>query len=92
MAKAHGWECLVFVIDWAYALWHVLNIQGQVQGIAIGLLLILSILLPSMARSISGIGGKLNTRSAVLIPVFLLTFILFFIFFFWSRAPVIAGG
>lgn len=70
----------------------LLNIQGQVQGIAIGLLLILSILLPSMARSISGIGGKLNTRSAVLIPVFLLAFILFFIFFFWSRAPVIAGG
>ena len=30
----------------------LLNIQGQVQGIAIGLLLILSILLPNMVRNI----------------------------------------
>ena len=31
----------------------LLNIQGQVQGIVIGLLLILSILLPNLVRSIS---------------------------------------
>src|SRR5512138_2065581 len=31
----------------------LLNIQGQVQGIAIGLLLILSILLPNLGRSVS---------------------------------------
>jgi len=67
----------------------LLNIQGQVQGIAIGLLLILSILMPNLIRSFA---LKLNWRSALSTAVFLLIFILFFIFFFWSRAPVIAGG
>jgi len=67
----------------------LLNIQGQVQGIAIGLLLILSILMPNLIRSFA---LKLNWRSALSTAVFLLIFVLFFIFFFWSRAPVIAGG
>ena len=70
----------------------LLNIQGQVQGIAIGLLLILSILVPSLVRRLSSIGKKFNWRSTFSPAVFLLIFILFFIFFFWSRAPVIAGG
>jgi len=70
----------------------LLNIQGQVQGIAIGLLLILSILVPSLVRSLSLIGKKFSWRSALSPAAFLLIFILFFIFFFWSRAPVIAGG
>ena len=70
----------------------LLNIQGQVQGIALGMLLILSILVPSLIRSISAAGKKFNPR-AVLAPVLaLVIFILFFIFFFWSRSLVTAGG
>lgn len=69
----------------------LLNIQGQVQGIAIGLLLILSILIPSLIRSISTAGKNINWRSAFSVFIFLLIFIFFFIFFFWSRAAVIAS-
>lgn len=69
----------------------LLNIQGQVQGVAIGLLLILSILLPSLAQSASGVRRNFSMRSLVPVLVFLLVFILFFAFFFWSRAPVIAN-
>jgi rhamnose transport system permease protein len=69
----------------------LLNIQGQVQGIAIGLLLIFSILIPSLVNSISTTGKKINWRSAISAFVFLLIFILFFVFFFWSRAAVIAS-
>lgn len=67
----------------------LLNIQGQVQGIAIGLLLILSILIPSLFRSISAAGRNMNWRSAFSTFIFLLIFVLFFVFFFWSRAAVI---
>jgi len=69
----------------------LLNIQGQVQGIAIGLLLILSILIPSLLRSLSTARKNMNWRSAFSAFIFLLIFILFFIFFFWSRAAVIAN-
>jgi rhamnose transport system permease protein len=69
----------------------LLNIQGQVQGIAIGLLLILSILIPSLLRSLSTARKNINWRSAFSAFIFLLIFILFFIFFFWSRAAVIAN-
>jgi len=70
----------------------LLNIQGQVQGIAIGLLLILSILLPTLIRKLFLIRGNFHWRSMLSAAVFLLIFIFFFIFFFWSRASVIAGG
>jgi rhamnose transport system permease protein len=69
----------------------LLNIQGQVQGIAIGMLLILSILIPNLIRSISSMGKNINLRSAFPAFIFLLIFVLFFIFFFWSRAAVIAS-
>jgi rhamnose transport system permease protein len=69
----------------------LLNIQGQVQGIAIGLLLIFSILIPSLVRSLSTVGKTINWRSALSTFIFLLIFVLFFIFFFWSRAAVIAS-
>lgn len=69
----------------------LMNIQGQVQGIAIGLLLILSILIPSMVRSLSSAGKNINWRSAFSAFLFLLVFVLFFVFFFWSRAAVIAN-
>ena len=69
----------------------LVNIQGQVQGIAIGLLLILSILIPSLIRGISTMGRDINRRSVFSALIFLLIFVLFFIFFFWSRAAVIAN-
>ena len=69
----------------------LLNIQGQVQGIAIGLLLILSILVPSLVQGISTLGRNLNWRSVLSVAAFVLIFILFFVFFFWSRASIIAG-
>jgi rhamnose transport system permease protein len=70
----------------------LLNIQGQVQGVAIGMLLILSILIPSLFRRFSTTSKTFNWRSAFVPAIFLVTFILFFIFFFWSRAAIIAGG
>ena len=70
----------------------LLNIQGQVQGIALGMLLILSILVPSLIRSISAAGQNFNPRAVLAPVVVLVIFILFFIFFFWSRSLVTAGG
>jgi len=69
----------------------LLNIQGQVQGIAIGLLLIFSILIPNLVRSISTVRKNLNWRSTLPPLIFLIIFVLFFIFFFWSRAAVIVS-
>lgn len=71
----------------------LLNIQGQVQGIVIGLLLILSILLPGVAQQISSVRKmQFQGRTVLTVLGVLAVFILFFLFFFWSRAPVIAGG
>ena len=71
----------------------LLNIQGQVQGVVIGLLLILSILIPGIAQQVSSLKKiQINGRSALIAVVLLSVFLAFFLFFFWSRAPVIAGG
>jgi len=71
----------------------LLNIQGQVQGIVVGLLLILSILLPGVAGQVSSLRNTRIQWRIVLTGVGVLAvFIAFFLFFFWSRAPVIAGG
>jgi rhamnose transport system permease protein len=69
----------------------LLNIQGQVQGVVIGLLLILSILLPNLLEQVSG-KLHINRRSALTVLAFILAFAFFFIFFFWSRALVLAGS
>ena len=69
----------------------LINIQGQVQGILIGLLLIFSILLPNIVRNLSGKGKKIRWQSVAAVAVFATILILFFIFFFWSRAAVIAA-
>jgi rhamnose transport system permease protein len=67
----------------------LMNIQGQVQGIVIGLLLILSILLPNL-------GGWLATRPALdrgllaRVGVPLLVAVMFGWFFFWSRGLALA--
>ena len=71
----------------------LLNIQGQVQGIVIGLLLILSILIPGIAQQVSSLKNiQINGRSALVSLVLVAVFLAFFLFFFWSRAAVIAGG
>ena len=71
----------------------LLNIQGQVQGIVIGLLLILSILIPGVAQQVSSLKNiQINGRSALIGLIVFAAFLAFFLFFFWSRAPVIAGG
>jgi rhamnose transport system permease protein len=71
----------------------LLNIQGQVQGIVIGLLLILSILLPGVAQQISSVKNiQMNWRFVLIGVGVLALFIVFFLFFFWSRAPVLVGG
>jgi len=71
----------------------LLNIQGQVQGIVIGSLLILSILLPGVAQQISSVRNtRIQWRPVLMSLGVLAVFIAFFLFFFWSRAPVIAGG
>ncbi len=67
----------------------LVNVQGQVQSIAIGLLLIFSILLPNIARQLSRRGVQIR-RSAVLSAVTILLITAFFIwFFFWSRMPIL---
>jgi rhamnose transport system permease protein len=71
----------------------LLNIQGQVQGIVIGLLLILSILLPNVGQQFASIRKmQLEWRSVLTVLSVLAVFVLFFLFFFWSRASVIAGS
>jgi rhamnose transport system permease protein len=70
----------------------LVNIQGQVQGIAIGLLLILSILVPNVVRQFSTTKLR-NNRSRVLVGLAVIGILaLFLVFFFWSRAPVLAGA
>jgi rhamnose transport system permease protein len=71
----------------------LLNIQGQVQGIVVGLLLILSILLPGLAQQASSLRRlRWNGQSALIALGLVAVFVAFFLFFFWSRAPVIGGG
>ena len=67
----------------------LLNIQGQVQGIIIGLLLILSILVPNVARqlshrSVTGARGRAIGFSAAAVVMATA----FWVFFFWSRTLV----
>jgi rhamnose transport system permease protein len=67
----------------------LVNVQGQVQSIAIGLLLIFSILLPNVARQLSRRGVQVR-RGAVLTALGMLALTAFFIwFFFWSRVPIL---
>jgi rhamnose transport system permease protein len=67
----------------------LVNVQGQVQSIAVGLLLIFSILLPNTARQLSQRRGQVQ-YSTVVTAVILLALTAFFIwFFFWSRVPIL---
>ena len=67
----------------------LVNLQGQVQDIVIGLLLILSILIPTLARRFSFRNIRRRetlVRAAVALGVALI----FGLFFFWSRALILA--
>ncbi|MGA2488629.1 MAG: ABC transporter permease [Anaerolineales bacterium] len=68
------------------------NVQDQVQSIAIGSLLILSILIASIARAISARNVKLNWRTVALAAAVIIIFAAFFFFFYWSRAPVLKAA
>jgi hypothetical protein len=65
----------------------LMNIQGQVQSVAIGLMLVLSILLPNL-RNIFSI-GKWDTRRVLLVTAAILLAVLFGYYFYWSRALVL---
>ncbi|GIK39275.1 MAG: hypothetical protein BroJett011_31080 [Chloroflexota bacterium] len=67
----------------------LVNIQGQVQGIIIGLLLILAILLPRLGRLVSGGGLKLTRSAMGGVVVVGLVAVLFGNFFTWSRNLVL---
>ncbi|MFN2203871.1 MAG: ABC transporter permease [Caldilineaceae bacterium] len=69
----------------------LMNIQGQVQSIAIGLLLIGSILLPTVARKLSTGGVSFDRSTALAYAVAIVVAVLFGWFFFWSRAPILAS-
>lgn len=66
----------------------LLNIQGQVQDIVIGSLLILSILLPTLGRKIQ---FRLLLRRDVMVRtgVALAALVIFGLFFFWSRSLIL---
>ncbi len=64
----------------------LLNIQGQVQSIAIGVLLILSILLPNLPRIVQEQRSRWTPRTFVLVALGLLVTVAFVWFFAWSRA------
>ena len=70
----------------------LVNIQGQVQGIVIGLLLICAILFPNWAGQISVRNMRLTRRSVLTTIGVILVIALFIIFFFWSRIPIISSG
>ncbi len=69
----------------------LLNIQSQVQSMVIGLLLIVSILVPHIGQQIRFLKQvKFRWQSILMTVGLLVVFTAFFIFFFWSRAPIIA--
>jgi uncharacterized protein YqgC (DUF456 family) len=67
----------------------LINLQGQVQDIVIGGLLILSILVPRLAGQFS---TRLGWSQATLLraSVGVVVAVLFALFFFWSRGIVLA--
>ncbi len=66
----------------------LVNIQGQTQSIAIGLLLILSILLPNLTGTLMTGRKGLNRRTVLYAALGIVIFALFSVFFFWTRAVV----
>jgi rhamnose transport system permease protein len=69
----------------------LVNIQGQVQGIVIGLLLVCAILIPNLAGQASERNFRLDRRSVLYTIGMILLIAIFVAFFFWSRVPIIAS-
>jgi rhamnose transport system permease protein len=67
----------------------LVNIQGQTQSIAIGLLLVVSILVPNLVRDFSSRKLAINKQTVILILAGIFAFSLFWAFFLWSRSVVI---
>ncbi len=68
----------------------LLNMQGQVQSVVIGLLLIVSILLPNLTRAAAQHKGRLNAALLWKVAAVVVVGALFLAFFFWSRALIAA--
>jgi rhamnose transport system permease protein len=69
----------------------LLNIQSQVQSMVIGLLLIISILIPHIGQQITFTRQiKFRWKTVLMVLFIAAVFVAFFAFFFWSRAPIIA--
>ena len=66
----------------------LMNIQGQVQSIVIGILLILSILLPNLPQILRGGRSRVSRRTLLASVLGLIVAIAFGWFFLWSRAIV----
>jgi rhamnose transport system permease protein len=67
----------------------LVNLQGQVQSIVIGLLLILSILLPRLGSRFSTAGWSWHTGTIRKTALALALAVVFGLFFFWSRALIL---
>lgn len=67
----------------------LLNVPGDEQGMAIGLLLVLSILLPNLVQAAGGSRPRVSARQIAWIIAAVIILALFVIFFFWSRIPII---
>lgn len=70
----------------------LLNIQGDVQNTAIGVLLILSILLPNMPQIARGRRSTVSAPALTLTALAVIAGIAFVWFFLWSRAVVFSLG
>jgi hypothetical protein len=69
----------------------LLNVQGQVQGVVIGMMLILAILLPNLARRIGSHRPRVTPGGLALAAGVVLLFAAFVWFFFWSRSIYLAN-
>jgi rhamnose transport system permease protein len=63
----------------------LINIQGQVQSIAVGLLLIGAILIPNVSRQLGQIREQLNRPILIRAAAATLVTAAFWLYFFWSR-------
>jgi rhamnose transport system permease protein len=66
----------------------LLNIQGDVQNVVIGILLILSILLPNLPQIVRDQRSRWSRRVLIVVAVVVIGAVVFGWFFFWSRAVV----
>jgi len=66
----------------------LLNIQGDVQNVVIGILLILSILLPNLPQIARDQRSRWSRRVLLVVAVVVIIAVVFGWFFFWSRAVV----